>query len=90
MNTFSVAVIAGIVLLSSYNAVAAPAHEESLQSQRVEQSSADAGKTPDARKVLMQACFRKHMSLMQKPALMNVYRCWSAHDYLMEGMERAG
>lgn len=32
----------------------------------------------------MQACFRAHAQLMQKPALRNLVTCWRVHGYLMQ------
>lgn len=32
----------------------------------------------------MQACFRAHAQLMQKPALRNLVSCWREHGYLMQ------
>ena len=31
----------------------------------------------------MEACFRAHAKLMDKPAVRNVEACWRAHGYLM-------
>ena len=33
---------------------------------------------------MMEACFRAHTKLMDKPALRNVEACWRAHAYLMQ------
>lgn len=32
----------------------------------------------------MEACFRLHAKLMDKPAVRNMEACWRAHGYLME------
>lgn len=32
----------------------------------------------------MQACYRAHAQLMQKPALRNLITCWRVHGYLMQ------
>ena len=32
----------------------------------------------------LQACFRGHSQLMEKPALRNLYTCWRVHGYLMK------
>ncbi len=31
----------------------------------------------------MQACFKAHAQLMQKPAVRNLVDCWREHGYLM-------
>ena len=32
----------------------------------------------------MEACFRAHAKLMDKPALRNIEACWRAHAYLVQ------
>lgn len=32
----------------------------------------------------MDACFRMHSQLMDKPSVRNIHTCWRAHGYLME------
>ncbi|EQD64997.1 conserved hypothetical protein, secreted [mine drainage metagenome] len=32
----------------------------------------------------LQACFKAHSQLMEKPALRNLYTCWRVHGYLMK------
>ncbi len=32
----------------------------------------------------IQACFKAHSQLMEKPALRNLYTCWRVHGYLMK------
>ncbi len=31
----------------------------------------------------LQACFKAHSQLLEKPALRNLYTCWRVHGYLM-------
>ncbi|MFY9315390.1 MAG: hypothetical protein WAO95_07500 [Burkholderiales bacterium] len=38
----------------------------------------------------MDACFRAHAGLMDKPALKNIRACWRAHGYRMERDRAAG
>ena len=32
----------------------------------------------------MENCFKKHVQLMDKPALKNMWDCWRVHGYKME------
>jgi hypothetical protein len=32
----------------------------------------------------LQACYRTHAQLLQKPALRNLITCWRVHGYLMQ------
>jgi hypothetical protein len=36
-----------------------------------------------ATNVELQACYRAHAQLLQKPALRNLFTCWRVHGYLM-------
>jgi hypothetical protein len=44
-------------------------------------ASAATGSSRDAR---IDACFRAHAHLMEKPGLRNQIACWRAHSYLMQ------
>ncbi len=82
MNTTKMTSIVATLLLSSFSAFAGDNPVSTVRQAEQQKRITDEKKSPDKEKVT--ECFRRHMSLMDKPAVKNERACWRAHGYLTE------